>query len=179
MKRFLTLITFTVLATLISACGPPIGVAAIELGGDGEFPWRLTETTIGYEQYEISVPDLRFDDASDQDWYRLVDVPPHQLFSPEAPGCLPRLEVLYGAEQPFDLHVNRVESEELHPIERQRSFHDEGLVGDLPSDVTPSQPLRMLFALATGAPAPEYDLTLRFIKPLNVGARACSLFTSP
>jgi hypothetical protein len=178
MKRFL-LIALTVIATLVSACGPPLDVVVVELGGDGEFPWRLIETTLGYEHYEISIPDRRFDGASDQDWYRLVDVPPYSRFSPEAPGCVPRLEVVYDAEQPFDLHITTVVSEDLHPITRQRSFHDERLVGELPVEVTPAQPLSMRFTLTSGAPVPDYDLTLRFIKPVAVGARACTLFTPP
>ena len=179
MKRSLILFALTAIATLIVACGPPIGVTAVELGGDGEFPWRLVETTLSYERYEISIPERRFADASDQDWYRLVDVPPYSRFSPEVPGCVPRLEVVNDAEQPFDLHITSVLIEDLLQIARQRSFHDKRLVGELPVEVTPAQPLSMRFTLASGAPTPDYDLTLRFIKPIAVGARACSLFTPP
>lgn len=158
---------------------PDAELVAIDLGGGSGSPWRLVETTSAFERYEISLPDLRFESVSDQDWYKLLSVPPYRLFPSDAPGCRVSLEVLYGIEEPFDLHIKQVEGEDLQRVDRQRSFHDLVFVGELPFAVEPGRPLWMRFTPTLGADDLAYGMTLRFIKPGPLGELACSIPVPP
>jgi hypothetical protein len=64
--------------------------------GTGEFAWQVTAGGHAGVRYEIDVPDLNFHHPDDNDWFLIVQLPPHDFF--EGPGCQPELFIEFGPD---------------------------------------------------------------------------------